>query len=212
MRQEEDFEKEHVHKFYCTKFQAFSSSRLHPWPFTVKFMAAYSRPDSLVLDSGCGNGRQFIHQNTIGIDLSENLLLDASKRQKMGLVKGDVHALPFRDSVFDVVLSIAVIHHLSTHRRRLDCLVEMKRVMKENGTCLVYAWHVDASSKAKFSKIKGNDYLVSWRGEEDILRYYHLFDEGTLRAICTEAGFEVLGIQREQENVYAVLKKTSSHK
>lgn len=173
-------------------------------------MATYSKPESMILDSGCGNGRQFMHQNTIGIDLSENLLLDAAKRQNVGLVRGNVHTLPFRDSVFDVVLSIAVIHHLSTHRRRLDCLLEMKRVMKSDGVCLVYVWHLDATSKAKFSKIEGSDYFVSWKGEEDILRYYCLFNEETLRSVCTEAGFEVLDMQREQENVYAVLKKTSS--
>lgn len=206
MAQEEDFERKYVHQFYSLKSKSFSSTRVRPWPFVVEFIRTYSEPGSLVLDAGCGNGRQFIHSSTVGIDFSEGLLLEAVKKESMGLVQGNVHALPFKKAVFDIALSIAVIHHLSTHERRLECLREMKRVVKDSGVCLVYAWHKDASSKAKkFSRIEGSDYLVSWKGEDQ--RYYHLFDEEMLRSICVEAGFEVLDIQREQENIYAVLKK-----
>lgn len=209
MTQEEDFERRYVHQFYHLKSASFSSTRVRPWSFAVKFMKEHSGPSSLVLDAGCGNGRQFMHPNTIGIDLSEDLLQDAAKRESMGLVRGNVHALPFRDSVFDIVVSIAVIHHLSTHKRRLECLLEMKRVIKDGGVCLIYAWHKDASSKAKFSKIRDSDYLVSWNGE-DVQRYYHLFDEEMLHSLCTEAGLEILDLQREKQNVYAVLKRPAA--
>lgn len=202
-----EFESEYVHKFYSKKSEPFSDSRVKPWPFTLLFMEKYSSPSSIVLDAGCGNGRQFISENTIGLDFSANLLLQARKKSPLGLVRGDIHILPFRDRSFDICLSIAVVHHLSTHERRVGCLREMMRVMKDDGMGLVYAWHRDASTKKKFTHIKGNDYFVSWKGESDALRYYHLFDQQSLVKLCEEAGFGVLESGIEQESVYTVVAK-----
>lgn len=204
---EAEFEDEFVHKFYDKKSGAFSDSRVKPWPFTLDFMREHATDGSLVLDSGCGNGRQFISENTVGLDYSAPLLRSAASRRNLGLVRGNVHSLPFRDGTFDIALSIAVVHHLSTHERRLRCLTELCRVLRPGGRCLVYAWHSGASSKAKFQHIKDTEYLVSWRGETDALRYYFLFDEQLLVSLCREAGFTVVGSGIEQESVYAVAKK-----
>lgn len=201
-----DFEQEYVHKFYNVKSDKFSNSRIKPWPFTVEFMKNNSREDFIVLDAGCGNGRQFLHRNTIGVDFSENLLLDAARKPYLGLVKTNVLNMPFKDSMFDIVLSIAVIHHLSTHERRLECLLEIKRVLKSKQLCLLYVWHKEAASKKKFKEIENGDYFVSWKGENDVLRYYHLFDEEELEKLCKETGFEVLEISKEQESLYIVLR------
>ncbi|CAB4069303.1 ALKBH8 [Lepeophtheirus salmonis] len=40
----------------------------------------------------------------------------------------------------DAIISIAVIHHLSTWERRRDALAEMLRVLKVGGRVLIYAW------------------------------------------------------------------------
>ncbi|ELA41036.1 uncharacterized protein VICG_01918 [Vittaforma corneae ATCC 50505] len=203
-----DFEKEYVHRFYSYKAQQFSNSRAKPWPFTAQFIKEQIKSTDLVLDAGCGNGRQFLHPNTIGLDYSANLLRKASNKPNIGLVQGDIHTLPFKNDVFDVILSIAVVHHLCSHERRANCLFEMKRVLKNKGKCLLYVWHKEASRKTKFSAIDGsqNEYFVSWRGEEDILRYYFLFDEESLENLVNEAGFKILEMNREQESIYAVLE------
>lgn len=203
-----DFEKEHVHRFYSHKAQQFSDSRVKPWPFAMQFIRDQIKPTDLVLDAGCGNGRQFLHPNTVGLDYSANLLQDASIKPNIGLIQGDVCTLPFKDNVFDVILSVAVVHHLSSHERRVGCLLEMKRVLKNKGKCLLYVWHSEASKKAKFSAIDGSqsEYLVSWRGEDDLLRYYFLFDEESLGSLANEAGFKISKINREQESIYAVLE------
>ncbi|KAM0680345.1 hypothetical protein GINT2_001401 [Glugoides intestinalis] len=201
------FEKEYVHKFYNKKSQNFSASRFKPWPFTEKFIKEETTDTDFVLDAGCGNGRQFMHPNIVGVDFSEGLLKEASKKSNMGLVMADIHSLPFQGSVFDIVLSIAVVHHLCTHERRLESLLEIKRVLKEGGRCLLYVWHKEASRKKKFREIGENEYFVSWKGEEDLLRYYCLFDEEMLRNLIEEAGFEIERIKREQESIYGVIRK-----
>lgn len=201
------FEKEYVHKFYSKKSQNFSVTRFKPWPFTAKFIEEETKDTDFVLDAGCGNGRQFMHPNIVGVDFSEGLLKEASKKPNMGLVMADVHSLPFQDNVFDIVLSIAVVHHLCTHERRLESLLEIKRVLKDGGRCLLYVWHKEASAKNKFREIKENEYFVSWKGEDDLLRYYCLFDEEMLRSLIEEAGFEIERISREQESIYSVIRK-----
>lgn len=205
--EENEFEKKYVHDFYNFKSQKFSDSRVKAWPFTIKFIQEHVKENDLLLDAGCGNGRQFIHPNTIGVDFSENLLLDALDKPNLSLVKANVIALPFRSNTFDVVLSIAVIHHLSTPERRTNAINEIKRVLKDNGTCLLYMWHKDASNKAKFAKLQDTEYLVSWKGEIDLLRYYCLFDEEMLRKLIEESGMKILEINREQESIYAVIQK-----
>jgi ubiquinone/menaquinone biosynthesis C-methylase UbiE len=42
----------------------------------------------------------------------------------------DTLRLPYRSDAFDVVLSIAVLHHLSTKERRLQALSELLRITK----------------------------------------------------------------------------------
>lgn len=209
MDDHEEFESKYVHEFYSQKSKTFSNTRIKPWPLTRRFLEERNNGNNLILDSGCGNGRQFINENIIGLDYSENLLLEARNKENLGLIKGNVHKLPFKDSVFDIVLSVAVIHHLCTHERRLHCLLETNRVLKSGGECLIYAWHKDASKKNKFHKMDGEEqeYLVSWKGEEDKMRYYCLFDEKMLEDLIKEAGFEIKEIGREQESIYAIITK-----
>lgn len=203
----EKFEQEFVHKFYKDKAKAFSDSRVKPWPYTKVFIEKYANKESLILDAGCGNGRQFIHDNIIGLDFSYNLLKDALSKKNLGLIQGNIHELPLKDKSFDIVLSIAVIHHLCTQERRMNAMVEMKRVLKDDGIALIYLWHKDSSYHSKFKPIQGDEYLVSWRGEEDAMRYYCLYDELGLKELLTSTGFEILEMNKEEESLYAVIKK-----
>jgi len=207
MPSEAEYENKYVHKFYSKKSAVFSASRTKPWPLSISFVEKYTSEHSLVLDSGCGNGRQFLRHNTIGLDYSEELLSDACLKPNIGLVRGNAHSLPFSDSSFDCVMSIAVIHHLSTHERRVEAVREMCRVLKPGGHCLVYVWDESATLKSKFEKIQGQEYFVSWRGENDMMRYYHMSNETELKALCESGGFVVIQSGKEQESVYAILQK-----
>eukprot|EP00913_Durusdinium_trenchii_P010128 g9497.t1 len=52
----------------------------------------------------------------------------------------DCLAAPLRDGAFDAVLSIAVLHHLSTRGRRVQALREAARLLRVGGQLLVYCW------------------------------------------------------------------------
>lgn len=99
------------------------------------------------LDAGCGTGafllplaRRLAAQggSVIGLDLSEGTLGEAQARAQaeclpVTCVIGDVEALPFDDSSFDLALANYMLYHVP----ELDhALGELRRVLRPGGTLL----------------------------------------------------------------------------
>ena len=57
----------------------------------------------------------------LGCDLSENLCLIA-RNKNCEVLRADCLALPFKSNSADAIISIAVIHHMSTEKRRCEIL------------------------------------------------------------------------------------------
>ena len=172
----------------------FSSSRHSPWPSVKSFIQ--SLPDgSLVLDAGCGNGKNMLIRptiNMIGCDVS-NTLLEICSTKGLNVVEANIINLPFKDNTFDAVICVAVLHHLSSHERRTQAVKEMLRVVKPGGKLFIEVWALEQNLTAKkFFKIENNlnDYFVLWENKHQ--RYYHLFDkEEMTRMFPTgEIGFQ----------------------
>ncbi|UYI26839.1 methyltransferase [Encephalitozoon cuniculi] len=204
------FEERFVHRFYDENSREFSATRRRHWGMTRRFLDNYYTRESIVLDAGCGNGRSFLVPCMVGMDYCLGLLNDARAAGGQGLVRGDVLELPFVDCSFDLVLSVAVIHHLSTRCRRGRAMKEMRRVLKDGGKMLLYVWGSSAKSKRKFSRAAGGseqDYLATWNLRSDAKRYYHLYGMEGLLELCTDSGFKVLDHGTEEESLFAVLEK-----
>jgi SAM-dependent methyltransferase len=93
---------------------------------------------SVLLDIGCGSGYVISDDAGIGSDLKVGLdaWLGSEWKATPGsvFVVADVAALPFRDGVADVVLSLDVIEHLRDERIPL---LEAARVLRPNGIAVV---------------------------------------------------------------------------
>jgi len=107
---------------------------------------------SNVLDLGCGTGRWLTRLlargagTVVGIDLSAAMLKVA--RGTVGirnrLVLADCLQLPFRDSMFDFVLSSFVLNHI----QHLDSMAsELARTMKWRGRLLIWEMHPEAYAR-----------------------------------------------------------------
>jgi ubiquinone/menaquinone biosynthesis C-methylase UbiE len=79
------------------------------------------RPDSVVLDAGCGSGLLFrlvapIVKTIVGVDTSKNLLISAKERMKKyenaHLIRADVDNMPFGKGVFDIVFAFTVLQNM----------------------------------------------------------------------------------------------------
>jgi hypothetical protein len=110
------FETEFVHQVYDVIAPHFSNTRHSPWPKVAEFLMGLE-PGSLIADVGCGNGKYMcINSRTITLGSDRSAPLAALAAERNGgqeVCVADNLNLPYRDGVFDAVLSIAVLHHLS---------------------------------------------------------------------------------------------------
>ena len=90
------------------------------------------REKDLLLDIGCGTSisTRFFKCKSIGIDNSKGMLKKAGKN----CVFGDAESLPFKDKMFDIVISVTAMHNFKDTETSIK---EIKRVLKRNGKVAV---------------------------------------------------------------------------
>ena len=106
--------------FYDNNYHKFSQTRFCLWD-VVKNFAINFKETSLVLDAGCGNGKNIYHLKHIcdikGIDKCENLV-NICRERGYNVVKAEINNLPFNENRFNFVICIAVLHHLEKEEKR----------------------------------------------------------------------------------------------
>lgn len=207
----------------------FDITRYKPWPESKRFISTL-RKGSMVLDLGCGNGRNSIYlakegMRVIGIDFSRGLIKIAKNKMEwkevedqVNLLEGEIASLPLQDDTVDAVLYIATLHHLPTPNDRLQSLKEVARCLKSNGRALVSAWaqeqekFKDELKVTKDKKEDGFEYgdiFLPWKMKEGRVfqRYYHLFSKNEFEDLIEKSGLEVVRIFFSSDNHYAELRK-----
>ncbi|KAJ3216553.1 Alkylated DNA repair protein alkB 8 [Clydaea vesicula] len=156
-------EEEYVHKVYDAIAPHFSLTRYKPWPVVDDFLNHLSK-GSFGTDVGCGNGK-YISVNKdifiLGNDRSKNLI-EICEKKGFEVLVGDACNLPYRDSIFDFALSIAVIHHFSTSDRRRNAIIELLRIVKKKGKILIFCWAFEQTKLSK-RKFLEQDQFVTWK-------------------------------------------------
>ncbi len=97
---------------------------------------------SLTLEIGCGDGKILRTAldngwDVVGLDLSLPAIRSALERTgapgRGVCLQGDGEHLPFRESVFDIVIAVHIMAHLDTAGRR-RAAAEITRVIRPGGT------------------------------------------------------------------------------
>ena len=88
------------------------------------------------LDNGCGTGLFLpkLGEYSVGLDLSSELLSEACSRVKQSLVQADSENLPFRNDVFDSLVSVTVIQNVPSPQMMV---AESARVTKPTGPIVI---------------------------------------------------------------------------
>lgn len=78
----------------------------------------------------------------VAIDITEETTKNAyikQKENKLGhhYITSDVRNLPFRDNVFDAILSTSTLDHFNTENDFIKSLLELKRVIKPTGLMII---------------------------------------------------------------------------
>jgi ubiquinone/menaquinone biosynthesis C-methylase UbiE len=101
-------------------------------------------PRGSALDVGCGTGALAarlagVGYEVVGLDPSEGMLRVLEERtSRVRAVRGSGASIPFPDGSFDLVLSVAVMHHIAAAADVRRTLAEMVRVTSPGGRVLVW--------------------------------------------------------------------------
>jgi SAM-dependent methyltransferase len=72
----------------------------------------FEKNPALVLDVGCGSGRYFPFlkgEMIVGVDLSTRMLKCGRKFKHINLIQADIFNLPFKENIFDLIISMSII-------------------------------------------------------------------------------------------------------
>jgi ubiquinone/menaquinone biosynthesis C-methylase UbiE len=174
-----EFENTHVKTIYENIANNFSDKRYNSWDWIDNFIDS-NLIGSYILDIGCGNGRNMknLNYNFYGVDNCSNFI-ELAKQVSSNVFLSDMTKLEFHDDFFDAIISIASFHHLSNNERRIDCLKEMKRVLKPNGKILLSIWSINQSHNKKLdNKFNYGINMVPFKDNKGNIignRYYYIF-------------------------------------
>ena len=173
-----------IQQSYDLIAEHFRNTRVFTWTWTDNFICKLQY-NSLILDIGSGNGRNTRYDNQIiyGLDISfEQLKMNDSENNFS--THGTMTNIPFRNNIFDAILSIASFHHLNSVSEREECLKEMKRVLKPGRRVLLSVWSINQPNKTKRKFEYYGDNIVNWNTNRKdingnfiiIPRYYYIFE------------------------------------
>jgi SAM-dependent methyltransferase len=143
------------------------------------------KPSALILDLGCGSGRDLLHfshkgYRVVGIDYSLPLLRLANTLSHQPIIQGDLAYLPFNHNVFDAGWAIGSLLHIA---RRLisSVLSDIHRILKPDACLLT-------------SVKKGTG-----KGIDSLGRYTEFYLLKEWEEMLKTNGFEVVEIEEKPE-------------
>jgi len=154
----------------------------------------------LVLDAGCGNGRNsllFLEKKLkcVELDFSKTMIREAKKFLKRrefdaNFIVASVTNLPFKSNVFSMIIFVRTLHDVETRKGRLKALSEVKRVGKK---IIISCWH-KWDRKLFLVVLKhlfSSDVYIDWNYHgKTYKRFYHLYTKKELERDLKEAGFK----------------------
>lgn len=222
-----------VRQDYDAIAQSFSETRERPWP-GFALLKKYFNKKKDVLDIGCGNGRTadfFEYKSYTGIDISKNLVELAKKRHNKKNVRFDIGNFTDLPSSkkFDLVVSIAVFHHLPSQSLRKRALKNVHLTLKDNGIFIFSVWNLFQKkyrpqkivallrSIFTFGIFHRRDLLIPWKkGLHKRERYYYAFKENEVVALLRKTDFKLVDIihesngkrveARDSHNIYFITR------
>lgn len=186
----------------------FSASRGYIWPDLKPFLADV-KPNSSVLDVGCGNGRLLLGLpetvNYTGLDFSTTLLEKAVENHpKAHFLEADITQSDGWKNLpqFDYIFCIAVIHHLESRHEQLFLLKQIKAHLKQEGRCLITAWNLWQPKLLRHhldikTKIKNHHFVfIPFQGQP---RFHFAHTKPYLERLIKEAGLDLL-VEKSSRN------------
>lgn len=204
----------------------FSNTRQYNWSELLPFINQYAKSKQTILDIGCGNGRLLkilpSKINYAGIDQSKNLIKEAKKEfnkdynKNIKFKTGNLLAIKEKDNHFDIVLAIAVLHHIPSDGYRKQAFSELQRVLKPNGILIMSNWNLFQDKYLPYLKQKtiksldNNDGVIPWKDQNGTIlaqRYCHAFTPIELVNLLNMHNFTTIHNEIIKHNIVTIATK-----
>lgn len=176
-------EQTYVHNTYQLIAEQFSHTRAYLWKSVKEFIDSLPA-NSILVEAGSGNGKNMKYRKdivNISFDLCSKFCEMTQKDNIDSLIANNL-TIPIKSNSIDNVISIAVIHHLSTYERRLQCIKELVRILKSGGKLLIQVWAYEQSAKSR-NKFTKQENLIEFKNPQQTMqeyRYYYVFKKNEL--------------------------------
>ncbi|GMT20910.1 hypothetical protein PFISCL1PPCAC_12207, partial [Pristionchus fissidentatus] len=135
----------------------FDETRHAVWSGVKRFLDSIPA-GSLLYDIGCGNGKYLLPERNdglikIGADRCLGLC-EIAAGKGCCVVRGDALGAPLRSGA-DAVISIAVLHHMSTLERRKKAIEEIAALLRVGGRACVTVWSLE-QGQSEYAKMREN--------------------------------------------------------
>lgn len=187
-----NLEKTYVKNIYELIADHFNNTRFHTWSWIKEFIEKFPK-NSLIGDIGCGNGRNMNNKyyTFIGIDNCKKFI-EICRSKRLNVIEANITNIPLKNNCFDAIICIAVFHHLYKKEDKIKSLLELKRLIKDNGEILLSVWSINQPVKTKRSFTKYGNNIVEWNKFGKIYeRYYYIFELNELKELFKIAGLHI---------------------
>ena len=207
-------ERDFVHDTYQKISEKFSDTRAYLWKSVKEFLDSIKK-NSIIVEIGSGNGKNLLRRKdclNLAFDLCSNFTNITQNKGIDSVIANNLY-IPLKDNIADAVLSIAVIHHLSSEERRLKCLKELIRILKPGGKLLVQVWALEQDEKSRRKFTEQDNYIEFNSSDKKVkeLRFYHVFIKDELDNLVKKCNnVIILNSYWEVGNWVMLLQKTPS--
>ncbi|MDP2672099.1 MAG: class I SAM-dependent methyltransferase, partial [Candidatus Daviesbacteria bacterium] len=116
---------------------------------------------------------------------------------------------------FDLIVLMAVLHHIPTKAARLKILLRAQKLLTKNGLLVFTVWHFNQLKRFQnqiIKKLPDNDYVLGWNQGVISKRYVHLFTNAEIAWLIKNLSLKLIADyvsdgQLGQSNRYLILRK-----
>lgn len=228
-----------LNREFYSRFSADFSDTRSSERFNIEPFRKYLASDMRLLDAGCGNGRlagtlerASFSLDYVGVDGSAELISLAQKKNAtLRNVRAQFRVVDLttprwnetlRDALpFDVIASLAVLHHIPSFELRANVLREIRVLLKPRGIFVMSNWRFLNNARLRKKivdwrelmidnrRLEPGDYLLDWKRGGTGYRYAHLVDENEVNKLANASGLQVVEQFHADNdlNLYSILTK-----
>ena len=199
---------------YTNIAREFHKTRGYVWPCVRKFIQSIPSKSQLsIFEAGCGNGRNLIYArdagfySVSGMDICPQFV-EICRERMLDVSVGDI--LEPIDKKYDIILSVAVIHHLDSEEKRLIAIKNLINGLNPGGRLLITVWSQEKGDSVAQKEFSLGDNIVPWHSKDGstILehRYYYIYNREFLVETLNRLGVDYK-LEWEEQNWIITIEK-----